>query len=265
MGLCLFFALNKYLVKDAIEVIILDDVVMSIDTGHRRGVCDLLKNPQLKRQIIITTHDTAWAKQLKSQGIVKRENMIHFTNWNIETGPIYEIEKDLWTKINEDLNKDDIPAAAHRLRRNAESFFDDVCDSLGAEIRYKGVHQWEFGDYAMAAIRTYKKYLKKGKNNAQSIGSHEKFKDLEELEKKSNAIFEKSQIEQWIVNENVHYNKWETFNKEDFIPLVAAYKDLFSLFTCTTCGSLIALTENRGQNPRANVSCNCGKTFWDVS
>lgn len=99
MGFCLFFALNRYLVKDAVEVIILDDVVMSIDSGHRRGVCDLLKSFQSDRQFVITTHDAAWAKQLKSQGIVTRANMIHFANWNIETGPIYEIEKDLWVRI----------------------------------------------------------------------------------------------------------------------------------------------------------------------
>jgi ribosomal protein L22 len=68
------------------------------------------------------------------------------------------------------LNKDDIPEAAHRLRRNAEHFFDDICDSLGAPVRYKGIYQWKLGDYAPAAISAFKKYLKKAKNNAQAIG-----------------------------------------------------------------------------------------------
>jgi hypothetical protein len=141
MGLALFFALNAYLVKDTMEIIVLDDVVMSIDSGYRHCVCELLKIFQQKRQFIITTHDNAWAKQLKSQGIVKRENLIHFTNWNIATGPIYELERDLWDLIMEDLARDQLPVAAARLRRNVESFFDDVCDSLGAMILYKGIHQ----------------------------------------------------------------------------------------------------------------------------
>jgi energy-coupling factor transporter ATP-binding protein EcfA2 len=65
MGFCLFFALNRYLVKDTVEVIILAEVAMSIDCGHRRDFCDLLKSFQSDRQLVITTHDAAWAKQLK--------------------------------------------------------------------------------------------------------------------------------------------------------------------------------------------------------
>ncbi|MFH1673522.1 MAG: chromosome segregation protein SMC, partial [Pseudomonadota bacterium] len=78
MGLCLFFALNEYLTKDAIKIIILDDVVMSIDRNHRRAICNLLKTYFSDKQFIITTHDTAWAKQLKTEDVVKQKNMVHF-------------------------------------------------------------------------------------------------------------------------------------------------------------------------------------------
>ncbi len=265
MGLCLFFALNKYLVKDIIEVIILDDVVMSIDCSHRRGICDLLKEYLKDRQLIITTHDGAWAKQLRTQGIVQQENMIHFTNWNIETGPVYELDKDLWDKIEEYLKEDNIPTAAHMLRRNAELFFEDVCDFLGASITYKGNHQWELGDLAPAAISAYKKSLKKAKENAQKAGQNEKFKELDALDRKAGDIMARSQIEQWVINENVHYNKWKEFTKNDFEPVVKVFKELFELFNCTTCGSLIALNESKGKSARSAVTCNCGKIFWDVS
>jgi DNA repair exonuclease SbcCD ATPase subunit len=265
MGLSLFFALNRYLVKEAIAIMVLDDVVMSIDSGHRRGVCELLKNFAADRQLIITTHDSAWAKQLRTQGIVKRKNMIHFENWNINDGPVYELEKDLFDLIAEDLKKDQLPVAAARLRRNVEHFFDDVCDSLGATLRYKGIHQWELGDYAPAAISAYKRYLKRAKTNAQAVGDEEKFRALDQLDKKSSEVFSKTQIEQWIVNENVHYNKWEQFSKEDFLPMVSAYKELFNLFSCSKCGSLIAFSEIIGEKPRAQVSCTCGNIFWNVS
>ena len=58
MGLCLFLALNKYLTRGAIHVIVLDDVVMSIDSNHRRSVCKFLREHFRDRQFIITTHDT---------------------------------------------------------------------------------------------------------------------------------------------------------------------------------------------------------------
>jgi recombinational DNA repair ATPase RecF len=264
MGLALFFALNSYLVKDKMGIIVLDDVVMSIDCGHRRGVCELLRTFKEKRQFIITTHDNAWAKQLRSQGIVTKKNLIHFTNWNISTGPIFEFEKDLWTLLTEDLEKDQVPIAAARLRRNAENFFDDVCDSLCATIRYKGMHQWELGDYAPAALSAYKKYLKKAKNNACILKDKDKLQALTKLEEDSAKIFTSSQIEQWAINANVHYNKWDNFSREDFAPVIAAYHNLFDLFECNKCGSLILFEEPPGKN-RATVSCSCGNIFWNVN
>lgn len=264
MGLCLFFALNSYLIKDAIKVIVLDDVIMSIDCTHRRAICELLKKIFPDKQYIITTHDNAWAKQLKSEGITTQKNMIHFANWNIDTGPIFELERDFWDRIKQDLDKNDIPAAAHRLRRNAECFFENICDFLIAEVPYKGHHQWELGDFAHAAISAYKRYLRKAKSNFQKMHQPEKLKELEELEKKATDIINRSQIEQWIINANVHYNRWAEFSRNDFEPVVKAFKDLFDVFVCNSCGMMISRSEIRGATPKDTVSCSCGKIFWNI-
>jgi len=84
------------------------------------------------------------------------------------------------------------------------------------------------------------------------------------LEKKATAIIGRSQIEQWIINANVHYNKWGEFDKKDFEPVVKAFKDLFSLFICNSCGMMISRSETKGATPKDIVSCNCGKIFWNV-
>lgn len=262
MGVCLYFALNKHLAKDIMKLMVLDDVVMSIDRGHRRGVCNFLRQYFSDRQLVITTHDNAWARQLKTEGIVKQENMFHFVNWDIETGPIFELEKDFWKKIEEDLLKDDVPAAAHRLRWNAEYFFENVCDLLAAKISYKGNYHWELGDYAPAAISAYKDYLRRAKNIAQKSGQTEKHNELDGLDQKTSKIFSDSQIEQWIINENVHYNRWETFSKQDFTPVVEAFKGLFGLFFCDSCSNLVFLNY-RNREP-SSVTCNCGKFHWGL-
>lgn len=70
MGLCLYLALAEHLTKGLIDLIILDDVVMSVDTDHRRPVCHLLATFFPNRQFLITTHDKTWANQLKSEGVV---------------------------------------------------------------------------------------------------------------------------------------------------------------------------------------------------
>lgn len=264
MGLCLFFALNEYLTKDLIKVIILDDVVMSIDRDHRKSVCGLLKNFFSNKQFIITTHDTAWAKQLKSAGVVSSKHMIHFLNWNIDVGPTYRLEQDLWQKIKEDLDKDDVPSAAHKLRRNAECFFEDICDLLNARVPYKGIHQWDLGDFASSAITVYKDYIKGAKTNFNKLNQADKVKELTELETNASKVIEKSKVEQWVINESVHYNAWTELGKKDFEPVVAAFKDLFALFSCSLCGQTMQITYGKGETPKTVVSCNCGKICWDI-
>jgi len=265
MDVCLFFALNKYLVKEFLDVIILDDVIMSIDSAHRRNICRMLRKSFPSKQFIITTHDATWAKQLKTECIVTKKNMFHFLNWNIDTGPMLEMDKDLWDKIKEDLTNDDVPSAAHKLRRNAECFFDDVCDFLRATgLPYTATRQWDLGEFASAAISTYKKYLRRAIANAKKMDQNEKVKTLEELENKANEVIKRSAIEQWAINKNVHYSRWEEFHRRDFEPVVEAFKDLFNLFVCSSCGSMISHIRKIGRKPEFIVTCNCGEVFWNV-
>jgi chromosome segregation ATPase len=67
MGLCLFFALREHLPGQTIPLVLLDDVVMSIDAGHRRDVARLLRQEFDDLQLLITTHDKNWARQLRDR------------------------------------------------------------------------------------------------------------------------------------------------------------------------------------------------------
>lgn len=66
MGLCLYLVLAERLTRGVTDLIILDDVVMSVDADHRRQLCRLLSNAFPHRQFIITTHDKNWAYELRS-------------------------------------------------------------------------------------------------------------------------------------------------------------------------------------------------------
>lgn len=57
MGLCLYLALMKHTLGDRFTFAVLDDVLMSVDAGHRREVCRLLKSEFPRTQFILTTHD----------------------------------------------------------------------------------------------------------------------------------------------------------------------------------------------------------------
>ncbi len=92
MGVCLYLALMKRLFGDRFNFALLDDVVMSVDAGHRYQFCRLLKAHFPATQFIITTHDRLWAEQMKSAGLVTAKTSIAFHGWTIDTGPLVEFE-----------------------------------------------------------------------------------------------------------------------------------------------------------------------------
>jgi predicted transcriptional regulator len=171
MGICLYLALAEKLTGGLIDLIILDDVVMSVDAGHRRQICRLLSDNLPGRQFLITTHDKTWARQLVTTAVVSRKNSLEFSNWNIDTGPILGVEADLWSKIENDTKAGDIPTAAQRLRRGAEQFFEYTCDGLRASVVYRSDARYELSDFSASAVGAYKKYLRQAKAAAQSWGS----------------------------------------------------------------------------------------------
>ena len=100
MGVCLYLALMKRLFGNRFTFALLDDVVMSVDSGHRYQFCKLLKTHFPDTQFIITTHDRLWAEQMKSAGLVTGKTSISFHSWTIDTGPLVESNQEIWQEID---------------------------------------------------------------------------------------------------------------------------------------------------------------------
>ncbi len=262
MGICLYLALAERLTQGFIDLIILDDVMMSVDAPHRREICKLLANFFKGRQFFITTHDHTWARQLQSEGVISSKNRIEFSNWTIENGPSVNILGDIWEVIEEDLKRNDIPSAAAKLRRSSEEYFSQVCASLHAPVRFKFNGQYELGDLLIGALSEYKSQLKHAKTAANSWGNKEELERLKEIESFSKDVFTRLNLERWAVNPAVHYNQWADFTPQDFKPVIETFQDLFSIFQCNKCGTLLHLVIN---GPRAEaVKCNCGNITWNL-
>ncbi len=105
MGLCLYLALAEHLTKGIIDIVILDDVVMSIDADHRRQVCQLLAKEFPHRQFLITTHDRTWARQLRNEGVAGSNGVVEFYKWDLDTGPYVSQQVGLWDRIHADLDE----------------------------------------------------------------------------------------------------------------------------------------------------------------
>lgn len=262
MGLCLYLALAEKLTGGLIDLTILDDVVMSVDTEHRKALCHLIAIAFPGRQFLITTHDRTWAHQLRSENIVDSKGSIEFYNWKVETGPQVNYETDFWKKIEVDLEKNDVSIAAGRLRRASEQYFGSVCDSLQAPVKFRLDGRWELGDLMPAAVGQYNRLLRKAKAAAQSWKNDGLIRDINETETTVEQIYKRTQAEQWAINENIHHNNWENFEKNDFIPVVQAFQDLFALFTCSTCGKMLYVTQSSGV--LHTIKCDCGVVNWNL-
>lgn len=262
MGVCLYLALAEQLTQGIIDLIILDDVVISIDADHRREMCRLLADLASRRQFLITTHDRTWANQLKSEGLVDSRRIVEFYNWSVETGPCVDYEVDMWNRIEEDLRRNDVPAAAGRLRRGSERFFGMACDALQASVTYKLNGLWELGDFLPAAMGQYRSLLKQAKNAAQSWGHREEFEALQDFDSTVGPIYARSGAERWAVDASVHYNSWADLWVNDFRPVVEAFQDLCGLFLCSACGGMLRLATT--DHSRVSVGCPCEEVHWNL-
>lgn len=263
MGLCLYLTLAERLNEDFINLVILDDVVMSVDVDHRRQLCHLLKEHFPNRQFLITTHDRTWANQLKSEGVVSLRETLEFRNWNVYSGPeVYYVSDLMWERIELALKDNNVPGAAAQLRRGFEEFLGMVCDSLQVHVVYKLSGQWELGDLLIPAMEKYRSLIKQAQKSAQSWGKSEEALRLNEIDNVRSQIYARTFAEQWAVNPNVHYNSWTEFSTQDFRPVVDAFSDLYALFVCNSCSAMLRLaTVNRKPD---SVRCNCGKVNWNL-
>ncbi len=255
MGVCLYLALMKRLFGDRFTVALLDDVVMSVDSGHRYQFCKLLKTYFPDTQFIITTHDRLWAEQMKSAGLVTAKTSIAFHSWTIDTGPLVESNLEIWDEIAAALGKGKVEVAAAALRHHLEYISRHLADQLGATPPFRTDGNYELGELLPSVLARMKSLYGKAAEAAQSWGNNVE-KDVVVKRKASlSTSVGASSVEQWAVNKAVHYNEWANFGKKDFEPVVAAFKELLACFRCDACESWLHVTP-RGNPESLRCGCN---------
>ena len=262
MGVCLFLALNDELAMPRLDLVVLDDVIMSVDSDHRKDVCRLLKDQFSNRQFIITTHDKTWSQQLKQEQVVQAKRLVDFTGWTVEGGPNTHQRLDLWADISADLDHNRVREAAFKLRRGSEEFFEGACDALRAKLVYNSGLRWQLDDWLPAAMNQFKGLLSEARSAAASWKDGAAQTELLELETVRSQTFGRTHVEQWAINTTVHYNAWENMSPQDFTPVVEAFRDLHGLFQCSSCGFLLEAISSK---PAPTiVKCRCGKVRWNL-
>jgi len=256
MGLCLYLALMKYLLGDEFTFAVLDDVLMSVDSGHRREVCKLLKDKFPNTQFILTTHDGIWLRHMKSAGVIKPGSSIQFRRWSVDQGPTEWQDRDVWAEIDSHAESNDILGASSILRNYLEYISAELCQRLRAPVEFRGDAQFQLGDLFPNVIGKFRRLLKEAKKAAQSWGQDDIFALIAAREKDFTERVKESKVEEWQINPAIHYNEWADFGKEDFRPVVFSQRELITSLRCEKCNGSFYVLPERGTAEA--LRCDCG-------
>ena len=262
MGVCLYLALMKQLLGDRFRLAVLDDVVMSVDRGHRKEFCRLLKTRFPETQFIITTHDKVWAKQMQTERLVESKGGVAFHSWSVQTGPIVEQTAGIWDDIESDVAKGDTDIAAARLRRHMEYIAGELADKLGAKPRFRGDFSHDLGDLFPAVIARHGELLRLAAKAANKWKDEDAKERVEALKTARAEALAAHRSEEWVVNKAVHFNEWANFTTAEFRDVVGAFKTLLAGLRCSLCESWLYVTPRKG-HPKS-LRCRCASVMLNL-
>lgn len=258
MGLCLYLALAQFTLGTGFTLCALDDVLMSVDSGHRRFVVTLLMKQFPDTQFVVTTHDEQWMRQMKSLGFAQGRNVLQFRTWNVDSGPVDWAHYEPWGEIQTFLEAGHVKAAAGSLRSYLEHIGRECASNLAAPIPYKLDGQNTLGEIFNSSIKTLRATIKKGKKSANSWAQPDLVAQLDTWDTRVAAAAMEAKQAEWAINTIVHFNEWENQTPAEFALVASSWRALMREFACSKCEGLLKITSDKDSLRCAcqNVSVN---------
>ncbi|GAB3568284.1 AAA family ATPase [Spelaeicoccus albus] len=241
MGLCLYLALAQLTMSSKFTLCALDDVLMSIDSGHRRLVVSLLMKEFPNTQFVVTTHDEQWMRQMKSQGFAQGRNVLQFRTWSVDSGPVDWANYEPWDEISTFLGKGQVKAAAGSLRSYLEHIGRECASNVAAPVPYRLDGQNTLGELFNSSIKALRATIKKGKNSANSWGHSEIVAELDAWDTQIQAAAQEAKQDEWAINTVVHFNEWENQTPAEFALVAKSWRCLIKEFSCSECEGLVRI------------------------
>lgn len=174
LGLCIFLGFVKNFNSEC-SLVILDDIVTTIDSAHRERICKLLFEEFPDKQFIITTHDAIWYEQLcahqRSYGLINNFKNVKITKWNLGEGPTLENHKIKSEIIDEKIEKDKKREAGNLIRQQLEYILLDLAIRFEVMVKIKTTMKYDVGDLFDPVENRFKKLLKDGDKMKTVIGT----------------------------------------------------------------------------------------------
>lgn len=138
LGLSIFLAsVLKFNPKGTL--IVLDDVLTSIDSDHKHRVASILTHRFKEYQLIITTHDEVWARDVlrfaEVFSVRDKWKSMYVSKWDVDLGPYVGDFKDILSRARE-ISEEDYKDKGSVLRQLSESFMTEFVAGMQMLIPY---------------------------------------------------------------------------------------------------------------------------------
>ena len=226
LGLCIFLAFVKKF-NEGCSLVILDDVVTTIDANHRNKIAELLLNEFKDYQLIITTHDGIWYEQLinSQRALNVQGNFVNMeiTAWDVNIGPRLCPYKPRWERILDKLENNDKTGAGRESRIYLEWLLKEICEKLEVPIPFK-----RSGNYTVAELfdPAEKRVKEKLKDCDLKTSLLNRFQTLRATSFKGNLLS----------HDNPEIENLSSKEVEDFCNAV---HNLHEEFLCPKCGKFL--------------------------
>jgi len=132
-----FFLASVKAFNEENAILVLDDVISSFDSTHRKMFADLLFEKFSDYQIILLTHESEWFQYI-SQLAKRKQWIIKEIKWNEKDGAFVDATPlELKEVIETNLISGNIEILGNAIRKYLEHFLKEVCKSLEVRVVFK--------------------------------------------------------------------------------------------------------------------------------
>lgn len=247
LGISIFLVLRRWYRRQRpdFDLLILDDVLTSVDSQHSVRLAELLLDEFKDYQLFVTTHDRIWFEHLRdiqarcgvAQVFVNK--VIH--KWTMEDGPDLrepEDERKALDRLIESGTSEEIAVMSGRL---LEHLLQEMRYSLRLSVQAKRGEVYDIGDLWPAFYSTIKKDYPTLYASGQNA---------------FDALNIRWPLRNWI---GAHRNTWaRNVSRKTAVEFAAATIKVFDLVFCPTCRRFVMPSAT----PLGQLSCRCGTRIY---
>ena len=227
------------------KFLVLDDVISSFDSNHRKRFADLIFEKLADYQVILLTHEREWY-QYVSQLAKRKSWLINEIKWNDAAGTYLEDKPtDLRAIIETNLAKGNIDILGNPIRKYLEHSLKEICANLEVKVNFRFN---EFNEKRM---------------------SDELLNELKsKINKSSNDLKAQMPIVDRIISSNILGNLLSHDNPfspklGDLKAFWADFIEMEKLFYCQDPNCKKPVIVKHYDTVAKRIRCGCGKTNYD--